>query len=98
MAVSFDVGPREAWLIRSIAERAVALAELIVCELDVVDVEMDLTACHANGCPLDLGRLLAAGENDLMHDVLGVRRHLDRSTGQLRDHFVPRFARQMKEV
>jgi len=26
--------------------------------LDRMTLDMDITACHANGCPLDLGRLL----------------------------------------
>ena len=58
---------------------------------------MDITCVHANGCPLDLDAMLRAigdseQETDLIHDLLGIRRHLDRTTGQLLDCFVPRFA------
>lgn len=61
--------------------------------LDVLSVQMDLEACHSNGCPLDLERMQEAKQSDLMHDVGGIRRHLDRDTGALRDFFVPRFAK-----
>lgn len=57
-----------------------------------MDVHMDLSATHSNGCPLDLGRLLAAEDDDFAHDVGGIRRHLDRETGELMDCFVPRVA------
>ncbi len=54
------------------------------------EVMMDITATHANGCPLDLDKLLAAPDFDFAHDVFGIRRHLDRTTGELRDFFLPR--------
>jgi hypothetical protein len=57
---------------------------------------MDLTACHANGCPLDLQALLDAADInqfDFTHDILGIRQHLDRQTGKLKDCFVPRYAK-----
>ena len=53
---------------------------------------MDLTACHLNGTPLDLDRLLAADDFNFTHDVWGIHRHIDRTTGRLRDCFLPRFA------
>ena len=55
-------------------------------------VSMDLTACHANGCPLDLDGLLAATDGDFGHDVGGIAQHIDRETGKLQDCFSPRFA------
>jgi hypothetical protein len=56
------------------------------------DWAMDITACHNNGCPLDLEKLAEAPEFDFRHDVFGIRRHLDRSTGKLGDCFIPRCA------
>jgi len=54
---------------------------------------MNLTACHLNGCPLDLAKLLDAKAFALAHDVQGIDRHLDRDTGQLdTDRFLPRCA------
>jgi hypothetical protein len=55
---------------------------------------MDIEACHCNGCPLDLERLLAAQDYDFAHDVFGIARHIDRSTGELTGCFEPRFARR----
>jgi hypothetical protein len=55
-------------------------------------VVMDIIACHVSGCPLDLDRLHGAAESDLLHDVCGIARHLDRQTGKLTDCFVPRYA------
>ncbi|NTV02442.1 MAG: hypothetical protein HGB04_06605 [Chlorobiaceae bacterium] len=53
---------------------------------------MDLIACHANGCGLDLERLSEAQDMDLLHDALGIARHINRKTGELQDCFLPRFA------
>ena len=55
---------------------------------------MDLEACHACGCPLDLHGLLAAKPGDFAHDVCGIHRHLDREDGSLSDAFLPRFAKR----
>lgn len=58
------------------------------------DLMMDLAACHANGTPMDFERLLAADGFNFWHDVGGIARHLDRGTGQLANHFLPRFAQK----
>lgn len=53
---------------------------------------MDLAATHANGCKLDLDKLLAFDNFNFAHDVFGIREHLDRKTGKLKDFFLPRCA------
>lgn len=59
------------------------------------DIEMDITACHANGCPLQLGRLRHADDVNFGHDVFGIRRFLNRKTGKVpANKFWPRFARK----
>jgi hypothetical protein len=55
---------------------------------------MDLQACHGNGCPLDLEGMMHADRLDLMHDVLGIRRHINRDTGKLEGCFEPRYAKR----
>lgn len=55
-------------------------------------LDMDLTACHANGCRLDLAGLLAADDFNFAHDIAGIHANLDRSSGRLTNHFVPRYA------
>jgi hypothetical protein len=54
---------------------------------------MDLSATHANGCPLDFERLLAFPEFDYMHDIVGIHNHIHRGTGKLLHCFVPRCAK-----
>lgn len=60
-----------------------------------LDLEMDLIATHANGCPLDFAKLEAASDFDLAHDVGGIQASLDRddnspTAGQLLNCFLPR--------
>ena len=52
---------------------------------------MDLVATHCNGNPMDFAGLLSADLFNLAHDVNGIRRHIDRSTGRLMNFFVPRY-------
>lgn len=75
----------------------VAIAERIEAEIPNhpdkrQTIIMDLTACHSNGCPLRLAELLTAPRFDFTHDVLGIRQHINRKTGQLENCFVPRYA------
>lgn len=94
--VSFEVTLEDAGLIERIVKRAdVAHRETIgrrMTEDERVSLEMDLTAVHANGCPLRLQELLDADNFNFGHDVFGIARHIDRRTGKLRNHFRPRFA------
>lgn len=90
MSVSFDVSDEDAALISTIVDRIEAIVEAQDGVLDRLSTAMDLTACHANGCPLDLPKLAAADNFNLAHDVFGIARHLDRKTGKLRDYFDPR--------
>jgi hypothetical protein len=90
--VSFNVTRFEAGQIRAIAVRYAAVVRLLTDrKVDILETVMDLTACHANGCPLDLELLAAADDTNLLHDVGGINRHMDRETGRLTRCFVPRF-------
>lgn len=88
-AVKFQATPQEALLVANIVTRAV---EGEGYNLDPVTLEMDLVAAHANGCPLDFEKLLEFDAFNFAHDVLGISRHLDRSTGKL-ERFLPRCAK-----
>lgn len=90
--VSFTVNKRDAASIRRIARRAHSLSVDYRIDYPLLDCSMDLTACHANGCPLDLPRLESADDANFGHDVFGIRRHLDRTTGSLTQCFIPRCA------
>ena len=92
--ISFSVSRREHETAVIIARRAVLLAAKAGEERwhPFQDVLMDVIATHANGCPLKLASLLAADDFNFSHDVFGIRRHLNRKTGELCGCFVPRFA------
>ncbi len=92
--ISWKVTSDEADIIAKIGARAEALSEGLGFWYDPLAARMDLTACHANGNPLDLAALLAADDGTFAHDVLGIRRHLNRHTGKLEDFFTPRLSKQ----
>ena len=85
-------------LIRQIVDRATQLLENTngdpITQAQRLSLHLDVAACHLNGNPLRLAELLNASEFDLMHDVCGIVRHLDRYTGQLGDCFSPRFSQR----
>src|SRR5262245_27277795 len=83
--------PEEHKLITEIAARAVRVATRMKRRVDQIDLMMDLSACHANGCPLKLKELADADEFNFIHDIFGIQRHLDRKTGKLTGFFSPRF-------
>lgn len=89
--IKFNATTHEKKTIRDIARRA--LKVIRVDDLDRETVEMDLTACHLNGNPLDLDRMLICDDFTLTHDVLGINRHLDRQTGKLKNLFSPRCSK-----
>jgi hypothetical protein len=90
--ITFHVSRVEMDIINKIADRAVAMAKKHGVNYDKMTADMDVTACHANGCPLDLPKLLAADNFNFSHDIFGIARHINRSTGQLENCFVPRCA------
>jgi hypothetical protein len=103
MALCFVVPREDAKMIWDIAQRAVQAARKTLMATDgrvesemlrVQDWVMDITAVAANGCPLRLRDLLRADDFNFTHDVFGIRRHLNRETGHLENHFVPRYAKQ----
>jgi hypothetical protein len=84
-------------LIDKIAKRGFKIMMKWYCKK--IDLEMDITATHLNGCPLNLNKLLQADDFDFYHDIQGIYRHLDRETGELRDCFLPRCAQpELKKV
>ena len=88
--ISFECSKADCKLIAEIVKRADWLAQKNGKEIDPLEMNMDITAAHCNGCPLDLQKLLGASTLDFVHDVYGIRNHIDRTTGELLDCFVPR--------
>jgi hypothetical protein len=66
--------------------------------VDKMSMQMDLTACHANGCPMDFAKLLNAPKFDFKHDVIGIYRHVSRTDGTLAGFFLPRCARPVSDT
>lgn len=100
--INFIVSKTDAELIEKIAD--IAISRLPIARLGRLTVVMDLTACHANGCPLDLERFLASADPstperhfNFAHDILGIINNLDRTTGKLKNCFMPRFAKPEPE-
>ncbi len=90
--ISFVCTPKESVTIWKILHRATK--SRLVKKRDRMDRYMDLVATHANGCPMDFERLLAADDFNFAHDFSGIANCLDRTTGQLTNNFLPRFAKK----
>lgn len=91
--ISFHLSRTERELIHKIVLRAALLSgEYGLEQPDRMALEMDLTAAHANGCPLRLDALLEASVLSFFHDIAGITAHIDRTTGRLSRHFLPRHA------
>lgn len=91
-SIKWETTKGDTELIFKIAERATKLAEKFGLYYDFNTASMDITAAHANGCELDLQKLLDAPDGDFGHDVFGIRRHINRQTGELENCFLPRCA------
>ena len=91
--INFDTSRIDSRVIFEIAGRAMGLHVARQGDpFTKLDIAMDISAVHCNGCPLRLETLRDADDFNFAHDILGIRRHLDRETGQLRDEFSPRFS------
>ena len=93
--INFKTTKEEGATIQKIAKRAVKLFKRHNGwkAVRVLDFEMDVTACHMNGCKIDLERLLNAPDFDFMHDIAGIANHINRKTGKIEGHFLPRTAK-----
>lgn len=99
MTVSFDVTAPQRAQITRIAKRWMAMlrASGMRPSYDIIDVRMTVSAVVAQKqVPLDLDALEQSNEFDFLHDMSGMHRHMDRTTGLLRDCFLPRAARGRK--
>lgn len=90
--INFVVSDNDREHIKVIADRMVSIAANAGHVLDHLETCMDIIACHNHGCPLDLARLADADDFNIVHDVGGIAKHLNRKNGQLLNCFRPRFA------
>ena len=77
--------------VAQIAERAVKLYCNAGEEREPIDIQMDLECCNET-IPLDFNKLECINNFNLMHDISGIGRHLNRETRQIEDCFLPRCA------
>lgn len=103
MSVQFTSTKKEHKLIDEIVERAVKEKVLIrrrpsKFNEDKMTLRMDLDAINSNGTKLDFDKLLNFPEFDFMHDITGIQKHIDRLTGELRNHFLPRCYKKIQEA
>ena len=82
-----NINPTDSRLIHECVKRAVKTDP----SLDVTTMNMDLMAVHII-TPLRLNDLLSTDDSNFYHDIYGIRRHVDRDSGNLLDCFLPRFA------
>jgi len=86
---SFNISPDDHAKVVAITRRAQTMG---VGDPRFMGCLMDITACHANGCPLRLQELLDADDFNFAHDIAGIYQHINRGTGKLEFCFLPRFA------
>lgn len=88
--MNWNIEKEDAQLINAIAKRA--YPEVKACYKSLMDLEMDITTTHLNGNPLNLKQLAEADDTNLFHDIYGIYSHLNRTTGELENCFVPRLS------
>ena len=86
--LEWNASRRETNHIRAILDRVQKAGNTI----DRPQLHMDLEAVHCNGCRLRLGDMVGGKLSDVVHDINGIIKHLDRATGKLKKGFQPRFA------
>jgi len=88
--INWDVTKEDNILIGKIVQRAIETITSNGGQPDALGLSMDITACHLNGCPLNLSKLLNADDFNFSHDIMGISQHINRHTGKLGDCFLPR--------
>ena len=86
---NFNATREEFNLITKCATRAEAFPEWTQARITTL---MDLEVAH-NDTPLNFEVLLAFGDFDFLHDMVGIALNMNRDTGKLENHFSPRCAR-----
>lgn len=87
--INWKISLQDAKTIGSIVDRAKRELKHVG---DALSLEMDLIACHNNGCPLKLDALLKFPPFDFAHDIYGIRNHINRKNGKIENCFLPRCA------
>jgi hypothetical protein len=92
--ISWEISDDDLKNVTQIVKRACSDAKARGDKINSLDLQMDLVATHANGCPMRFADLLKADDFNFWHDISGIRAHLDRETGNLTKCFLPRFSKR----
>ena len=84
---------KEVKTIHQIAKRASWMAKDLGFYATLDDLYLDILNCHTSDCKLDLQKFLTFNDYNLAHDAFGIQRHINRTTGELKDCFLPRCAK-----
>lgn len=93
MTIKFTEDRAEQDIIDKIVDRALTFSDFANADFDKLDLVMDISAANASGCPLKLAELVEAKNFDFCHDIAGIVNNLDRNTGELKNCFLPRYAK-----
>lgn len=88
--IDWKIQQNDCALVEKIVDRAEILYDSVMRPFDRKTVMMDIVACHLNGTPLDLEKLLKAEDFSFAHDVFGISGHMNRETGKIERNFLPR--------
>ena len=92
MSINWETSKEDAALIEQIADRWINNCVEDGAPITTRSTLMDLTATHANGCPLDLERLLKADADTFAHDLYGIYLTMCVKSGKLQNGFLPKCA------
>jgi hypothetical protein len=56
-------------------------------------LSMDLDAANSNGCPMDFEKLFSFDDFNFWHDIHGIQRNINRTTGKVENCFSPRCSK-----
>lgn len=91
--VSFSVSLEDQRLITRCVRRACDIGLIFDEDESRISLNMDLCAAKAQGCNIDFQKMLGFDSFNFAHDIVGIRKNLNRRTGELMNCFLPRAAR-----
>jgi len=93
--IDFKATEEDNTLVTQIVERFMEVASNYVDDEGITweELEMSIKAVHLNGCLLDLDKLLAFDDFNLLHDVVGMNNNVCRDTGKLLNFFLPKCSK-----
>ncbi len=89
--INWNINSEDEELVSKILDRAEARG-FIKGKKDRESSDMDIVATHLNNYKLDLKKWLGFDDFNFDHDFKGIRFYMNRRTGKLERHFIPRCA------